>query len=135
MTDTDLDAIRERADKATPGPWIARTDSHVQLKAIFAGNDGSVLGVHMFPEDAEFTINARADVPALLAEVAALRAERELMERCLENCLLLANRERFHQTRRMQSEREVESWGHIQRFCAEAGVKGSILRSEEIAEK
>jgi hypothetical protein len=91
-----LAAIRERESKATPGPWQAYrpaefpgdirlsrrtaaragewnegyvcrlTPAHVGV----AGADAGVLPPRM--EDAEFMAHARADVPWLLAHVAAL---------------------------------------------------------------
>lgn len=60
-TPMDLEGIRERAEKASPGPW-------------------NVLACQMMyeewnAEDGEFIAHARTDVPLLLAEVERLRAE------------------------------------------------------------
>lgn len=76
MNDETLDAIEACANAATPGPW-----EH-------GGNDGLVwpervgdpVSASTEPEDADFIAAARTDVPALVAEVRRLRAEREHME-------------------------------------------------------
>lgn len=81
----DLDAIRARADAASPYPWLAATDNGRkngigivgqlskrgtgQAIAVFAGPNSSQRNA-----DAEFTAHAREDVPALVAEVERLRA-------------------------------------------------------------
>lgn len=66
----DIDAIQQRCDAATPGPW-----------EIIGGNEyltgvGVMVGA---PEgisiaDAEFIAHARTDIPALLARVRELEA-------------------------------------------------------------
>ena len=78
----DLDAIWARADKATPGPWHKE---HDEYGCVDIGNYGWVATGPFVPQydvdspqgqaDAEFIAHAREDVPALLAEVTALRAE------------------------------------------------------------
>lgn len=72
MTQERLDAIRERVDKATKGRWdyavtgkLAAWDGNRAAPVIDFGK--------IYPEDAEFIIHAREDVPALLAEVERLR--------------------------------------------------------------
>ncbi|TCX51950.1 hypothetical protein C1I38_08110 [Dehalobacter sp. 12DCB1] len=63
MDKQELDAIRERCAKATPGPWH-RDGSEVRNgDGVFVVND---FWVHA---DAEFTTHARTDIPALLAEI------------------------------------------------------------------
>lgn len=94
MTTTlDLDAIRQRAEAACPGPWKA-----------YNGNEGSVdygpfwavanaafhnppadddtpwiaVEIHVgLQADAEFIAHARQDIPALLTEIDRLRAGAE----------------------------------------------------------
>ena len=52
-----------------------------------------------------------------------MNADREhRLELSLRNCLALA--------RRMQS-KDPEAWGHVIRFCREAGIEPSILRDAE----
>jgi len=79
----DLAEIQARADAATPGPWYQGRDK------ISGESDGEAWtredctdpeSCDLFPtaareEDAHFIAHARTDVPALVAEVAALRAE------------------------------------------------------------
>lgn len=83
MTDQELQAIEERANAATPGPWKAN-ESHYDF-AVFAphpSESGNTLiaqidgGISTDSErDADFIAAAREDVPALIAEVRDLRAK------------------------------------------------------------
>jgi hypothetical protein len=82
MTDEELEAIRERAEKATPGPWTTEQsydgdpDTPVLVgdgEYLCASPDDGVRGGHLF-EDADFIAHAREDVPALVAEIELLRA-------------------------------------------------------------
>lgn len=92
----DLEAIRRRAEAATPGPWV-RWEEHGEIVAsppnreVFKNTPGEMRGgmgtVCEFEEDyddpedasynweanAEFVAHAREDVPALLAEVTRQR--------------------------------------------------------------
>ena len=83
MTDADLDAIEQRTNAATEGPWFQDSDNpglvwgeqrsdgdgYWSLFASETGHDATAE-----PQDAEFIAHARSDVPALLAEVRRLRA-------------------------------------------------------------
>lgn len=89
MTEDDLKAIEARAAAATPGPWIptARPEGEGSWPVFFLGTscsdeDGTW---NVFArnhkgtltesgKDAKFIAAARADVPALLAEVRRLRS-------------------------------------------------------------
>lgn len=101
MTPADLNAIRERAEKATPGPWRACGEARngcvcglvwtVKLDTVAAhvetdadGGTGLIdcagrwegrkdVPPTDFRADAIFVAHAREDVPALLAEVERLR--------------------------------------------------------------
>ncbi len=71
--------IRERAEKATPGPWYAADGWRGGTFAKFLvqepgelNGDGRYVGL---PEDTEFIANARTDIPALLSTIDSLRAE------------------------------------------------------------
>ncbi|MEU4570812.1 hypothetical protein [Micromonospora sp. NPDC023956] len=100
MTDTsnalDLNAIRRRAQAATPGPWgvgngtnvvrgleVTGRGSYTCIQSVAEMVDeydregwGHAEFVEVDPEDdAEFIAHARTDIPALLAEVDRLRAE------------------------------------------------------------
>lgn len=80
MTEQDLQEIEERANAATPGPWefsigeawtVYRDNTYTEAIAILpSGADGNHAR-----NNAMFTARARADVPALIAEVRSLRAK------------------------------------------------------------
>ncbi|WP_331445815.1 hypothetical protein [Streptomyces xanthochromogenes] len=91
---TDLDGIRARVAAASPLPWVivprSCTDhgDYYDLHGGRASDDPAVWwlneiathhegdeGVPLDRADAEFIVNAREDVPALLAEVARLNGE------------------------------------------------------------
>lgn len=57
----------------------------------------------------------------LLAELDAVRAERDAMHLALQNVRALAMRLR---------RTDAENAGHLLRFCADVGVVGSILRGQ-----
>jgi hypothetical protein len=70
MTDEELTGIEARANAATPGPWEAQ---HSYDDCWWLGGP-EANGPDMLPQgDAEFIAHARADVPALVAEVRRLR--------------------------------------------------------------
>lgn len=83
MTDEELAAIRERAERASSGPWkgwdawdirpgmvaMPRLGPVQPECGFFAGGADIVATV----ADAEFVLHARTDVPLLLIEVARLR--------------------------------------------------------------
>ena len=59
------EAIREREMKATKGPW----GSLHAVSFWVVGNNGEVCNYRISPEDADFVIHARQDIPDLLAQV------------------------------------------------------------------
>jgi len=80
LSKDQLEAIRARADAATPGPWSTRTNSLNGIEDEFLGLDiegppDAVRGQFARRADAEFIAAARADIPALLAHIAALQDE------------------------------------------------------------
>jgi len=89
LTKQDLELIRERTDKATPGPWCVAGSPRDFVIAKHGGaercSDNPVLwaeddclsGNHA---DAEFVAGARVDVPRLVGEVDRLR---EILRRAL----------------------------------------------------
>ena len=93
----DLDAIRARAEAATPGPWEAGIQWVYSDGQIYADDNRvpDVLGMEFADPDraedearrgqrnAEFIAAARTDVPTLLAEVKRLRAERDAAREAL----------------------------------------------------
>ena len=82
LTGQDLRSIRERADKATAGPWCVAGSPRDFVIAKHGGSercsdnpvvwaeDDCLSGT---PVDAEFIAHARADVPRLADEVDRLR--------------------------------------------------------------
>jgi len=85
MDAEELQAIRERAEKATPGPWHFDADD----MDIWCRNDGgsfpltTTIAKALEDEDRyfdfEFIAAAREDIPALVAEVERLREALEGM--------------------------------------------------------
>jgi hypothetical protein len=85
LTIEQIEAIRERAEKATEGPWYP-TQHHVATNPNVSGGyppspesicslaDGEYIENYN-QADAEFIANARQDIPALLAEVDRLNAQ------------------------------------------------------------
>lgn len=84
---TDLDAIRQRLNAATPGPWHGEHELYEgrELPCMEIGNYGWVCAGERAPAydvdseqgmaDAEFIAHARQDIPDLLAEIDRLQAE------------------------------------------------------------
>jgi hypothetical protein len=80
MSADELEAIRARAEAATPGPW--RTGENVR-SAVFVGDPASPRHIATCgpasvgtPADAAFIAHARTDIPLLLAHLDAVRRER-----------------------------------------------------------
>ncbi|MEJ0004109.1 MAG: hypothetical protein WDN30_11995 [Pararobbsia sp.] len=75
LTDDELDAIRKRAEQATPGPWI----SFIEGRNCRCGSDFIQTGSEDIelsggpPADQDFIAHARMDVPRLLDEIRRLR--------------------------------------------------------------
>jgi len=77
-----LQAIEERANAATPGEWQTDDDTvemfdadekcYVMIADLWSTTDVDKIEA---ARNAEFIANARADVPALIAEVRSLRAK------------------------------------------------------------
>ncbi|HLZ25432.1 MAG TPA: hypothetical protein VKQ30_25195 [Ktedonobacterales bacterium] len=93
MTNEQLNEIRERAAKATPGPWSCwngwqydrETDTMAMQGIGPDGGYGKALAtrdghdIYATRADAEFVACSREDIPALLAEVERLRTENEAL--------------------------------------------------------
>jgi hypothetical protein len=81
VTEDELAAIRERAERATPGPWEAK------IFDITAYDSELGRKVNLFEaytdnheDNCQFVAHAREDMPALLAELDRLRAEVERLK-------------------------------------------------------
>ena len=72
----DMDAIRERCNQATPGPWksyIEGRDHDSGASFIMtSGEDIELIGASVADQD--FIAHARQDIPQLLAEIQRLKA-------------------------------------------------------------
>jgi hypothetical protein len=70
----NLEVIEARAAAATPGPWVVHTSDGSW--DIYEGVPATVLilSAHRHEQDAMFVAHARADIPALVAEVRRLKA-------------------------------------------------------------
>ena len=81
MDTQELQAIRERAEAATPGPWkhkktyISTITTEPESDDFIVWGDGGVDK----ETDAEFIAHARTDIPALLDALAAVTAERDAL--------------------------------------------------------
>lgn len=84
----DLEKIKKREKKATPGPWKVLTATYIKPLEIYI-NGGCVTIATAWKEDdfgnelpmngnAQFIAHAREDIPALIAEDLQLRRALEL---------------------------------------------------------
>lgn len=97
LTKAELEQIRKRTERARGGPWRAENDQGLarlyrwcrddkynetgqEWEPITYGNRAPLAA-----DDAEFCAAARTDIPALLAEVEALAAERDRYRAVLDN--------------------------------------------------
>lgn len=72
MNQEQLNAIKERVAKATPGPWIIEESRFGSFNAASVDENYDLTACLMKKNDADFVTNAREDVPALIAEVERL---------------------------------------------------------------
>jgi hypothetical protein len=82
MTEEELTAIENRANAATREPWVV-SGTYVptaSLSAVSVYGMGMEVAECQMPTDGAFIAAARVDVPALIAEVRRLRAERDALE-------------------------------------------------------
>lgn len=77
----DLDEIERRANAATPAPWTPPTERErgpgCDDRACVVDHEGCAVWPWHRREDMEFAYAARVDVPALIARVRELEAERD----------------------------------------------------------
>ena len=80
MSTVDVAALREAAEGATPGPWIAdiRTDGRAWID--MPGIDNHALSLHGFGADAAYI--AAANPTTILALIERLEAAEGAVERC-----------------------------------------------------
>ena len=92
MDDKRLDKIRERCEKATPGPWMSRSfkgERDIPCFEVYSPCPCCGLVAETVPicgeGDAEFIAHVREDVPYLLDEITRLTAESEALREELKN--------------------------------------------------
>jgi hypothetical protein len=73
LTQEQLEAIRQRAENATPGPWEIATTTDGAY--VLDTDDMIIAATIERTEDATFIAHARTDIPALLDHIAELEAE------------------------------------------------------------
>jgi hypothetical protein len=76
LTQAELNAIKERAEKATPGPWSFDGDFTARINGmlepvIYAGYGE----LFVRDEDIDFITSAHADITKLVAEIERLNAK------------------------------------------------------------
>ncbi|MDQ0174456.1 ead/Ea22-like family protein [Bacillus chungangensis] len=82
LSNVELAAIRERVEKATPGPWIIEESRYETNYNV--GNSKYDFSACLSPlYDAEFIAEAREDVPDLLSLVDQQQAEIERLRQAL----------------------------------------------------
>lgn len=85
LSKAELNAIKERAEKATPGPWSFDGDFTARINGIlepviYAGYGELVVR----DEDVDFITSAHTDITKLVAEVEHLQELKKLYEEILE---------------------------------------------------
>lgn len=95
LTPEQLEAIRQRAEKATAGPWTHSLLS--PYEGWYVMRNGFILA-EMYADnelaDAEFIANARTDIPQLLTEIARLRRQNhELFAELRQKDEIIADRD------------------------------------------
>ncbi len=129
MTEAEVQAIYERCESATPGPWRVKVTEIHMAPLIVSGEpddtDQTVictlnppLGNRRFAEDASFIAHARSDVPALVAEVDRQRRQVAWLQ---EQAGKFPDR--------LEAEREAAERAEGERI---AGLlEGAVVRTEE----
>ena len=99
LTDEELTAIRERAEKASTSPWITEEGEFSGENWLIAYTGADVDGKEYYittdrvyasalegnpKDDAEFIAHAREDIPKLIMEIEALRTENQRYRKALE---------------------------------------------------
>lgn len=76
LTKKEIDEIKSRLEKASPGPWrVTSTSKRHQTGGDYIPDcdDWVVVSIFERKEDAYFVAHAREDIPRLVAEVERLR--------------------------------------------------------------
>ena len=75
ITDDELRNIKERCDKATPGPWISFIEGrdHTSGSSIIRTSDEDIELIGATDKDLDFIASCRQDVPRLTEEIERLK--------------------------------------------------------------
>lgn len=97
MTPAELAAIRERAERATPGPWtyeynVERIGIGYDVRANLGGPDVTYALARLGFEtrsrhDANFIAHSRTDIPDLLSHVESLEAKLEKAREIIQQAM------------------------------------------------
>lgn len=82
MTEAQLAELEALSLAATPGPWVVAEHMASRVTMVVAEGHPMATGIPHVLEDKSFIAAAREAVPALVAEVRRLKAERNLLARC-----------------------------------------------------
>lgn len=100
MNRNELQAIKARAEAATPGPWEVEKDSDIEdidfgpivdwPWRIWGPDQAPLIdfsgGCDVRSEDAEFIAHVRTDIPRLLLEIENLQAKNAKLDKQLGEC-------------------------------------------------
>ena len=75
ITDDELRNIKERCDKATPGPWISFIEGrdHTSGSSFIRTSDEDIELIGATDKDLDFIASCRQDVPRLTEEIERLK--------------------------------------------------------------
>lgn len=118
MNEAELQAIRERADRATPGEWHTASSEFSGRRIIVDGDANRICGIYgvtdnrpQMEANAAFVAYARTDIPALLDavdELIQLRAENARLQARADECCGALDTFNVHDI--MNARAEAERW-------------------------
>ena len=74
MNDNEIKMIKERCDKATPGPWKSFVEGRDHLSgSSFIRTAGDDIELIASVEDQDFIASCRQDIPLLIDEIVRLK--------------------------------------------------------------
>ena len=138
MTEDELATIEARANAAQPGPWwvvvVGKNHddgpSHIIMSEYVSITEAFAGGEIPQAVDAEFMAKARTDVPALVAEVRRLTAERD----AAFNCGVEAMREAAVQHFKQRAEGIEHAAARIACIAPTAAVCATLDEARRVAD-
>jgi len=129
-SELDLEAIEERCNEATPGPWTVNEDGGLMASKGYEliGSDGDAVWM-MSHDDAVFIAHAREDIPALIREVRRLREEVRAAQIADENAIRNSPLSKAHTQVVLQNDQLVE---RIKELEQDASILREMLRSDRV---